>query len=99
MLKTTLGRFRVIAFLEGLSFVLLMFFAMPMKYMYGMPEYVRHIGMAHGILFIAYVYMLIPLKGTLNLSMKEVALLFLASILPFGTFIADYKMLRNREAI
>lgn len=99
LLKTHLGRFRVIAFLEGLSFILLMGIAMPLKYMYDMPQMVQQVGMAHGLLFVVYMFMLIPLKQELNLSYKTVGMLILASLIPFGTFIADYKILRNKVKV
>src|SRR5690349_20635048 len=56
MLKnTSLGRFRAIALLEGLSFVLLLFIAMPLKYLAGMPLGVKMVGWAHGMLFVLYL--------------------------------------------
>jgi integral membrane protein len=54
--------FRIIAFLEGTSLLLLLFFAMPMKYYFQEPIYVRSIGMAHGILFVIYFIFAIMLK-------------------------------------
>ena len=54
--------FRIIAFLEGTSLLLLLFFAMPMKYYFQEPIYVRSIGMAHGILFVIYIIFAIMLK-------------------------------------
>jgi integral membrane protein len=95
MLSTSLGRFRVIAFLEGLSYILLLFIAMPLKYLAGIPEFVTHIGMAHGALFVAYILLLIILKFQYDWSLGKCALLFLASLLPFGTFYADKKYLRD----
>ena len=56
MLSTDLGRFRLITFLEGLSFIILLFVAMPLKYFYAMPVAVRITGMIHGILFILFVF-------------------------------------------
>ena len=53
--KTSLGRLRVIGWWEGLSFLLLLGIAMPLKYWFGRPEYVRVLGMAHGALFLLYV--------------------------------------------
>ena len=53
--KTSLGRLRVIGWGEGLSFLLLLGIAMPLKYWFGQPGYVRVVGMAHGALFLLYV--------------------------------------------
>jgi integral membrane protein len=95
MLSSSLGRFRIVAFLEGLSYILLLFIAMPLKHFAGIPEFVKHIGMAHGVLFVMYALLLIILKFQLDWSFKKCAILFLASLLPFGTFYADKKYLRN----
>ena len=50
--------FRIIALAEGISFLTLLFVAMPMKYFMGMPEVVRVVGSIHGGLFLLYVGLL-----------------------------------------
>jgi len=92
MFKSTLGRFRLIAFLEGISFISLLFIAMPLKYMAGNPLPVKIVGMTHGILFILFVYLLFEAAGKYKWSAKFNGLAFLASIIPFGTFILDRKL-------
>jgi integral membrane protein len=94
MLSTSLGRLRLIGFLEGLSYLLLLGIAMPLKYMLGLPQAVRIIGMAHGILFILFIYLSIYNTLINRWSLRKMFLLWIASVLPFGTFYADYKMLR-----
>ncbi len=89
MLKTSLGRLRVIGFLEGLSFLVLLGIAMPLKYMFEMPEPNKVIGMAHGVLFVLYVMMTIQVKIEHSWNFKRTMLVLLASIVPFGTFYAD----------
>lgn len=96
LLATTLGRFRIIAFIEGVSFVVLLFIAMPLKYMMGMPEAVRITGMAHGILFVLFMILLLQASLEQGWKFKKIALLFLLSIVPFGTFWAEKKIL-NQE--
>ena len=91
----SLNRFRKVAIWEGISFILLVFVAMPIKYGLGMPQFVRVIGMAHGILFIAYVILLIQVAMEYDWSGKKSALGFIASLLPFGTFIFDRKLARE----
>lgn len=90
-LSTALGRFRFIALLEGISFLVLLFIAMPLKYGADNPVLIRPIGMAHGFLFIAYLILLVMVKENKNwgwgLFLKSAA----ASVLPFGTFYADKK--------
>lgn len=87
--------FKIIALLEGISLLLLLFFAMPMKYIYEQPIFVKVIGMAHGLLFIAYILLSIMLKIEEKWDLKKFALVCLASVLPFGTFYIENKYFRN----
>ncbi len=87
--------FKIIAILEGSSLLLLLFFAMPMKYFFSQPIFVKTIGMAHGLLFIGYIILAIMLKIELNWNWKKFGIICIASILPFGTFYIDKKYLRN----
>jgi integral membrane protein len=87
--------FKIIALLEGLSLLTLLFFAMPMKYAFDQPIYVRIIGMAHGLLFISYIIMAIMLKFEENWNAKKSAIICFASVIPFGTFYIEKKYLRN----
>jgi len=87
--------FKIIALLEGTSLLLLLFFAMPMKYIFAEPIFVRVIGMAHGLLFIAYIIMAIMLKYEENWSGKKFGAIVVASIIPFGTFYIEKKYLRE----
>ena len=85
--------FKIITLLEGTSLLLLLFFAMPMKYIVDEPIFVRIIGMAHGLLFVAYIIMAIMLKFEENWSWKKFGVIAVASIIPFGTFYIDKKYL------
>ena len=96
-ITTNLGRLRLIGFLEGLSFVLLVGLAMPLKYIWGMPELTRVLGMAHGILFIAYILLVFLAKEDCKWSFVTTFWALLASLLPFGTFVADYKIFRKAK--
>lgn len=78
--------FRITAYLEGISFLVLLGFAMPMKYVYGNPAYVKAMGWVHGLLFIAYVALLDGVASMVNWPTKKTATGFLAGVLPFGTF-------------
>ncbi len=88
--------FKGISFLEGVSLLLLFFVAMPLKYMFDMPEYVRPVGMAHGILFIIYVLLTIMVTFELKWNAKTVAIVLLCSIIPFGTFYMEKKYLSGK---
>ena len=87
--------FKIIALLEGISLLLLLFIAMPMKYIYEQPIFVKTIGMAHGLLFIAYILLAIMLKIEEKWDLKKFAVVCLASVLPFGTFYIENKYFRN----
>ena len=87
--------FRIIAFLEGVSYLLLLFVAVPIKYNLGDPAYVKLLGMPHGLLFVGYIVFSYLLKEDENWNTKDFGIVMLASILPFGTFYVDWKYLRN----
>ncbi|MDP4285961.1 MAG: DUF3817 domain-containing protein [Bacteroidota bacterium] len=95
---STIGRFRMVAISEGISFIVLLFIAMPLKYFAGIPEAVKYVGWVHGLLFVLYVYGLITVKINLNWGFKKTLRAFLASLLPFGTFILD-KSLQKEEKL
>ena len=86
--------FRFTAFLEGLSYILLLFVAMPIKYQMGDTTYVQILGMPHGLFFIAYVFFAMYLKPQYNWDNKAFILVLTASVIPFGTFYVDRKVLR-----
>jgi len=87
--------FRLIAFLEGTSYLLLLFIATPVKYFGEDPSYVKMLGMPHGILFMIYVILAFMLKAPEKWNGKTFGIVLLASILPFGTFYIDKKYLKN----
>ena len=87
--------FRVVSFLEGTSYLLLLFVAVPVKYWMNDPQYVKLLGMPHGLLFVGYIVLAFLLKSELNWSIKKLGVVLIASILPFGTFYVDKKYLRN----
>jgi integral membrane protein len=91
----TLKNFKTLAFIEGISAILLFFFAMPMKYALDIPIFVRYIGMAHGVLFIGYILFATLLMIVEKWNFKKYAIICLASIPPFGTFYIEKKYLRN----
>lgn len=87
--------FRRIGFLEGLSFLLLLLVAMPLKYLAGKPEAVRVIGMAHGVLFILYVLMATTISADQEWSKRKLFAAYLGSFLPLGTWWFDRKYLAS----
>lgn len=90
-----LNIFRVVAFLEGASYILLPFIATPIKYFADDPQYVKLLGMPHGILFMLYVVLAFMLKTEFNWDAKQFRGVLLASIIPFGTFFIERKYLKT----
>jgi len=82
-------RLRLVGILEGISFLTLMGIAMPLKYLAHMPAAVKYVGWAHGLLFILYVLALGHATASKMWSPVKVLLLFVAAVVPFGTFLAD----------
>jgi len=87
--------FRVVSFLEGTSYLLLLFVAVPVKYWMNDPHYVKLLGMPHGLLFVGYIVLAFLLKTEMKWDMKKFGIILLASIFPFGTFYVDKKYLRD----
>ena len=87
--------FRVIAFLEGVSYILLMSVGLYFKYQLEDPSYVKLLGMPHGLLFISYLILAFLIKDDEQWENKDFGIILLASILPFGTFYIDWKYLKN----
>jgi len=85
-MKNSIKTFSIINTLEGYSYLLLLFVAMPLKYVFGFPLAVKLAGMTHGVLFIAFVFLLIAAWKEAQWGMKENMILFVASLIPFGTF-------------
>ncbi|WP_452596896.1 DUF3817 domain-containing protein [Pontimicrobium sp. MEBiC01747] len=90
-----LNIFRITAFLEGVSYILLLFIATPIKYLADDPQYVKLLGMPHGLLFVAYIALAIVLRSTYKWDNKTFAIILVASLIPFGTFYVDKKYLKS----
>jgi len=84
--------FMKIAFLEGISYLLLLLIAMPLKYLADIPEGVKYIGWAHGVLFVLFCLYLLKVWIGLKWSFGKAFLAFVASLLPFGTFVLDARL-------
>ena len=91
---TIVAHFRKVALAEGVSFLVLLGIAMPLKYMMDIPMAVKVLGWIHGVLFIWYWVAAVPLFTKLGWNTDRVIGLGLASVLPFGTFVMERKWLR-----
>lgn len=93
-----LHRFRMVAIAEGISFLILLFIAMPLKYIFNMPKAVQFFGWVHGALFVTFIYCAFAVFTAFKKDFMWLAKAFFASIFPFGTFILD-KELKMEEQI
>ena len=97
-MKRTYNWFRKIAFAEGVSFLTLLLIAMPLKYLADLPIAVTIVGGLHGLLFIGFIVMAWEVKNEYKKDWGWIAKSFIASILPFGTFVMDHKQWKKEEA-
>ena len=94
--STSLGVLRILALVEGISYLALGL-TMYMKYMLDMPTANKIVGMAHGVLFIAYCIMVFVVNQDKKWSFMTNILAYLASLIPFGTFVADAKIFKKEQ--
>jgi integral membrane protein len=98
-INSPLGRLRLVAFLEGLSLIVLVFVGMPFKYWMGNPMLVKTIGPVHGVLFVVYVIITLGVAAEQQWKfMTTTWKVLLASFVPFGTFYIDKTILRKGAA-
>ncbi len=88
-----LAVFKVVSILEGLSYILLLFVAVPLKYIWENDAMVKLLGMPHGILFMAYIVIALLIRSKMKWDMKTTFIVLIASVLPFGTFYIHKKYL------
>jgi integral membrane protein len=97
--RTPIGRLRILAFLEGISLLILIFIAVPMKHYFSNPSLVRTIGPIHGVLFLLFIFNTLSVGVEQNWKFREVTWkVLIACMIPFGTFYVDYKILRTIQA-
>ena len=87
--------FHWVGWLEGASYLILLLIAMPLKYIWGMPEAVKVVGMAHGLLFLAYIGTAFAMYDKHDWPLKKLAWAAVASLLPFGPFVFEAKALKT----
>ncbi len=91
-------RFRTVAFWEGVSYLVLLGIAMPLKYFGGMPMAVTVVGWIHGVLFILYCLALLQAYLALKWPFKRATLYFIAALLPVAPFIVE-RRLKDEEGL
>ena len=83
--------FRITSYLEGISYLLLLFVAVPLKYFGDNDILVKTLGMPHGLLFLSYVLLAFFIRPIFNWNNKDFIFILIASVIPFGTFYMDKK--------
>ncbi|GGD67181.1 DUF3817 domain-containing protein [Paenibacillus nasutitermitis] len=92
MLKTVIGRLRWIGNVEGVSYLVLLLIAMPLKYWANLPSAVTIVGAVHGLLFTLFLLALLHAWIVKKWSFIFVVIAFLSAFIPFGTFFLDAKL-------
>jgi len=92
-------KFKIINKIEGISYLILLFIAMPLKYYFAYPLATKIVGMIHGVLFIAFVYQLWQAKKAVNFSTSQTVKYFILSLVPFGSFYTDKELQKSFVAL
>jgi integral membrane protein len=92
MMKNPIAVLRATALIEGVSFLVLLFLAMPLKYIWEQPMAVRVVGSAHGALWVMFCAMLLYVTMVAKWPLARAALLFMAALIPFGPWVVDRRM-------
>ncbi|WP_462255282.1 DUF3817 domain-containing protein [Ferruginibacter sp.] len=99
VLLKQLHRFRMVAIAEGISFLVLLGIAMPLKYMLDLPEAVKVVGWIHGALFVTFIYFAFEIFTSFKKEILWLGKAFIASIIPFGTFIFDRELKMEEQIL
>jgi integral membrane protein len=95
LLQTKTGRLRIIGLLEGISLLLLVFVAMPVKYIAHDPQLTKIIGPIHGALFLLFIFNTLSVGVEQSWKFRETTWkVLIACIIPFGTFYIDKRILK-----
>ena len=98
-MKNSFSWFRKVGMVEGISFLVLLFVAMPLKYFAGMPMAVTIVGGLHGLLFVSFIILAYMVKESFKKDNKWLFKAFIASILPFGTMVMDKEWKKEQSVI
>jgi integral membrane protein len=99
MLKTSISRLRTIGLIEGISFLVLLGIAMPLKYFAGLPQAVTAVGWLHGLLFITFCIALTQAHQEAKWTLWRTGGILVAALLPFGPFVIDSRLRKEDEAL
>ena len=94
-MKKQLHRFRMIGIAEGISFLVLLLIAMPLKYIFKIPEAVKFTGGVHGALFVTYIWFAFEVFGSFKKSFLWLLKAVIVAFLPFGTILFDKELKKD----
>lgn len=94
-----LNRFRIISITEGISMLVLVFIAMPLKYIFDLPDMVTYVGWIHGVLFVTYILVMFPTSRKLRWHFRIALYGLIAAVLPFGPFLFDRKLRKQEKTL
>ncbi len=97
MVRTPIGRLRVVSILEGVSYLALLGVAMPLKYLADRPEAVRVVGSLHGLLALLFIIAVIHVTFVRRWSFARLVTALVASVIPFGAFALEASLRREQE--
>lgn len=97
--NTPIGKLRMTGLAEGISFLVLLLIAMPLKYIAHLPQAVKITGWIHGVLFVLYIIALIRVWLAFKWPFKRLFIAFVAALLPFGTFILDAQLRKEEQTL
>lgn len=91
----SISTFKVVSFLEGVSYILLLFVGTPLKYFAGNDVLVKMLGMPHGILFMLYIVLALWIRSKMKWDFMTTLIVLAASLIPFGTFYVNHKYVKE----
>lgn len=94
-----LHRFRMAGIAEGISFLVLLLIAMPLKYFFNLPQAVKLFGWVHGLLFVGFLWLAFDVMGTLKKPFSWMLKAFAAAIIPLGTFYFDRQWKKEEKLL
>src|SRR5687767_7088836 len=99
MQTSSIRLLRRVGLIEGISMLVLLFIAMPLKYIWDQPGAVKVVGWIHGALFVLFMLLVLYVYDQRSWPFKKVAVAFIAAFLPFGTFVFDRQLKKEEQGL
>ncbi|RYZ30280.1 MAG: DUF3817 domain-containing protein [Chitinophagaceae bacterium] len=97
MQTSSIALLRKVGILEGVSLLVLLFIAMPLKYIWDQPGAVKIVGWLHGALFVLFMLLVLRVYDQKGWPFKKLIYAFIAAFLPFGTFVFDRQLKEDEK--